>query len=141
MMTGSLEDYIECIYVLILDERPARIRDIALYMGVKTPSVVKAISILKEDGLVVQERYGSVELTPAGEREAKRILATHRLLKKFLVCLGVGEETAEEDGCKMEHILSPETLFQIAKFVKSSNIACDESNEIDFAALGVDGTE
>lgn len=130
LMTGSLEDYIECIYMLILQERQARIRDIALYMDVKTPSVVKAISVLKGDGLVTQERYGSVNLTPDGEREAKRILATHHLLKKFLVCLGVSVETAEEDGCKMEHILSKETLRQIVNFVKANDPSWKDSPDL-----------
>lgn len=129
-MTGSLEDYVECIYLLILDENTARIRDIALRMGVKTPSVVKAISILKEDGIVTQAPYGSVELTSAGEREAKRILATHHLLKKFLICLGVEKETAEEDCCKMEHILSRETLGRIAQFVKSNDPSWEESSDL-----------
>ncbi len=130
-MTGSLEDYVECVYLLILNEKIARIRDIALRMGVKTPSVVKAISVLKEDGLVTQAPYGSVELTPAGESQAKRILATHHLLKKFLMCIGVGKETAEADCCKMEHILSHETLDQIVKFVKERDPEFDVEKALE----------
>jgi len=70
-MTMSLEDYLEGVYMLILEKKPARVRDIAASLGVKTPSVVYGIAALKRLGYVSQEPYGSVELTPAGLQLAK----------------------------------------------------------------------
>ncbi|MBQ7190604.1 MAG: metal-dependent transcriptional regulator [Kiritimatiellae bacterium] len=139
-MTKSQEDYIETIYMLFLAKRPARIRDIARCLNVKTPSVVKAVSELKSLGLVIQEPYGSVELTEAGFDTAKNVLLKHSLLKKFLILLGVTPEIADEDACKMEHILSAETLDRITEFVteRLGKSACQEnSDELIREAVGI----
>jgi DtxR family Mn-dependent transcriptional regulator len=112
-MTQSLEDYLETIYLLIKDTGSACVRDVAKSLGVKMPSVVKALHELKSLELVNQEPYSSIELTKKGERLAKSVLARHELLKSFLVSLGVNPATADEDACRMEHILSAETLDKI----------------------------
>ena len=112
-MTQSLEDYLEAIYLLIKDTGSACVRDVAKSLGVKMPSVVKALHELKSLELVNQEPYSSIELTKKGERLAKSVLARHELLKSFLVSLGVNPGTADEDACRMEHILSAETLDKI----------------------------
>ncbi len=112
-MTQSLEDYLETIYLLIKDTGSACVRDVAKSLGVKMPSVVKALHELKSHELVNQEPYSSIELTKKGERLAKSVLARHELLKSFLVSLGVNPATADEDACRMEHILSAETLDKI----------------------------
>lgn len=112
-MTQSLEDYLEAIYMLIFEGKPAQVRDVAKLLDVKMPSVVKAIHELKKLELVRQEPYGPIELTEKGERVAKHVLGRHTLLRSFLMKLGVSERNADKDACLMEHILSAETLDKI----------------------------
>ncbi len=118
-MTNSLEDYLERIYLLTQEGGGARVRDVAAALRVKMPSVIKALQELKRLGYVVQEPYGAVELTEAGQAAAGEILGRHTLLKEFLMQLDVSEENAERDGCLMEHVLSAETLDRIADFVRA----------------------
>ena len=117
-MTKSLEDYLEEIHVLILQKGRARVRDVALDLHVKMPSVVKAITELKKLELVNQEPYGDIELTAKGRQLAANVLGRHKLLKAFLVKLNVPDETADKDACLMEHILSATTLDRIRDFVE-----------------------
>lgn len=120
-VTQSLEDYLETIYLLIKDTGSACVRDVAKSMGVKMPSVVKALHELKGLELVTQEPYAPIELTKKGESIAKSVLARHELLKSFLVSLGVSPKTADEDACRMEHILSVETLEKIRIYIEKSH--------------------
>ena len=117
-LTMSLEDYLECVYMLILARKPARVRDIAASLGVTTPSVVNGIASLKRLGYVLQEPYGSVELTPSGLEYAKAVLHKHELLTSFLRHVGAPESVAESDACKIEHMLSPTTLDAIERFMR-----------------------
>lgn len=118
IMTQSLEDYLEAVYVLIEDGRPALVRDIAKMLSVKMPSVVKAIHELKRLGLVTQEPYSNIEITDKGRRVAKLVRDRHTLLRTFLLQLGVGEKNADRDACLMEHILSAETIDKIRIFTE-----------------------
>ena len=120
-MTQSLEDYLEAIYMLIADGRPAQVRDVARLLDVKMPSVVKAIHELKKLELVTQKPYSPIELTPKGERVAKHVLGRHTLLRKFLMMLGVSQKNADKDACLMEHILSAETLDKIRSYTEKTN--------------------
>lgn len=122
-MTKSLEDYLETIYILIKEHRTARVRDVAASLSVKMPSVIKAVQELKSAGYVTQEPYGDIRLTKSGTQLAKSILGRHNLLKDFLVELGVSAETAEQDACLMEHILSAESMERISGFMKGSSPA------------------
>lgn len=121
VVTQSLEDYLETIYLLIKDTGSACVRDVAKSMGVKMPSVVKALHELKGLELVTQEPYAPIELTKKGELIAKSVLSRHELLKSFLVSLGVSPKTADEDACRMEHILSVETLEKIRRYIEKSH--------------------
>ena len=121
-LTMSLEDYLEGVYMLILAKKPARVRDIAASLGVKTPSVVYGIAALKRLGYVSQEPYGSVELTPAGLQHAKDILRKHKTLTTFFVFIGSSEEAAEADACKFEHAISHETLTAIERFLERNKV-------------------
>ena len=118
VMTQSLEDYLEAIYVRIAEGRPAQVRDIARRLSVKMPSVVKAVRELKKLDLVTQEPYSAIELTPKGERLASLILARHNLLRDFLMKLGITRRNADRDACLMEHILSAETLDKIREYTE-----------------------
>ena len=119
-MTQSLEDYLETIYVLISEGRPAQVRDVARLLDVKMPSVVKAIHELKKLDLVTQEPYAPISLTTKGARLAKTVLSRHRLLRSFLVKLGVSARTADKDACLMEHILSAETIDKIRAYTEKT---------------------
>jgi DtxR family Mn-dependent transcriptional regulator len=119
-VTNSLEDYLETIYLLVQANGHARVRDVALALHVKMPSVIKAVLELKKHGYVTQEPYGAVDLTETGKSIAGEILGRHTLLKEFLMILKVTDETAEKDACTMEHFLSPETLTRITSFVRAN---------------------
>jgi DtxR family Mn-dependent transcriptional regulator len=109
-MTQSMEDYLEMVSFLA-DEGAVRVTDIALRLGFTKPSVHAALKTLEEQGLVDHKRYSPVSLTEKGQALALEIRGRHDLIKNFLInSLGVGAETAEKDACKMEHILSKETL-------------------------------
>ena len=124
-MTMSLEDYLEGVYMLILEKKPARVRDIAASLGVKTPSVVYGIAALKRLGYVSQEPYGSVEITPAGLQHAKDILRKHKMLTTFFTFVGSSAEAAEADACKFEHVISHETLVAIERFLANNRVKVD----------------
>lgn len=128
-MTKSLEDYLEEIHILILQKGKARVRDVAHDLNVKMPSVVKAIGELKKLALVEQEPYGDIELTVKGRRLAANVLCRHKLLKAFLMKLGVPEELADKDACLMEHILSATTLDRIRSFVEESDRKTSKSDK------------
>jgi len=117
-MTQSLEDYIETIYVLKQDTGSACVRDVARALDVKMPSVVKAIHELKGLELVTQQPYAPIELTEKGVELARAVLARHHLLRRFLMALGVSRRTSDVDACRMEHILSAETLDKIRDFTE-----------------------
>ena len=111
----SAEDYLEAILILSEQHGSARPVDIATHLGVSKPSVSFAMKRLRENGYVDGKVGGSVTLTEAGEAIARRILERHRLLTLFLMRLGVSEETARADACKLEHDLSDETFAAIQK--------------------------
>ena len=119
-MTQSLEDYLEAVYILISEDRPAQVRDVAKMLAVKMPSVVKAIHELKRLGLVTQKPYAAIELTVKGARVAKHVLNRHTLLRNFLMKLGVSRRNADKDACLMEHILSAETIDRIRSYTENS---------------------
>jgi DtxR family Mn-dependent transcriptional regulator len=109
-MTESLEDYLEMVSFLS-DEGEVRVTDIAARLGVSKPSVHTALKNLEEQELIQHKRYQNVTLTKKGGQRAAEIRKKHQFLTDFLVSVvGVDAVTAERDACKMEHVLSPETL-------------------------------
>lgn len=116
-LTKSIEDYLEAI--LIIEKREKRVKSVqvAKLLGVSKPGVNKAMNILKENNLIEKADYGEITLTPKGREIADQVYEKHLLIRDFLIKLGVSEDTAEQDCCKIEHILSEETLEQIRKFL------------------------
>ena len=113
----SGEMYLETI--LILSQRGAvRSLDVAEYMHFSKPSVSRAVSLLKNGGFIVVDKNGFIELTDAGREVADSMYARHRLLTSLLTMLGVDEETAAEDACKIEHDISEKSFEAIKKHVK-----------------------
>lgn len=121
-MTQSLEDYLETVYLLISEGKPAQVRDIAKSMDVTMPSVVKAIRELTKLELVTHKPYQDIALTVKGRRLARMVLGRHELLRSFLMQLGVSRRMADKDACMMEHILSAETLDRIRIFTEKKKI-------------------
>jgi DtxR family Mn-dependent transcriptional regulator len=118
-MTQSLEDYLEMVSFLS-DEGEVRVTDIATRLGVSKPSVLTALKTLEEQGLLEHERYKTVSLTKKGGVLASEIRERHFFLTAFLRdILGVNAEIAEKDACKMEHLLSDETLIKMRALTKT----------------------
>jgi DtxR family Mn-dependent transcriptional regulator len=118
-MTQSLEDYLEMVSFLA-DEGDVRVTDVAMRLGVSKPSVLTALKTLEEQGLLEHERYKGVSLTAKGKKWAREIRERHDFLTSFLYdVLGVSAATAEQDACKLEHILSEETIEKM-KILASS---------------------
>lgn len=116
----SGEMYLETILVLYKRglER-VRAIDIVKEMNFSKPSVSIALSNLKKEGYVSVDANGTVELTDAGLKIAKKIYERHVILSQMLVELGVSEKTASEDACRIEHVISDETFKAIKKHYKT----------------------
>lgn len=112
----SGEDYLETILLLKKKKGVVRSIDIARELNYSKPSVSRAVGILREDGLIVMRADGHLELTDEGKKRAESVYERHKVLTRFLTdILGVPQEIAEEDACKMEHVISKETLEGIKK--------------------------
>lgn len=110
----SSEDYLERILMLHIKNEKVKAIDIASSMGFSKASVSIALKKLKANGLVKVSKDGDVGLTEDGLRVAQKIYERHRVLGEALMKLGVSEETAYHDACKVEHDISEET-FQAIK--------------------------
>jgi len=117
--TPSMEDYLEAIAMLGGEDRIVRVSQISRRLKVKMPSVTSALRKLSEQGLVEHERYGYIKLTAEGKRIAKEVIRRHDALSHFLIdALGIDQQTAEEDACRIEHVISPLSMERIVKFVE-----------------------
>ena len=113
----SGEMYLETIYVLSQKYKDVRAIDVGEYMGYSKPSVSRAVGLLKSGGYLVSNELGHLSLTDAGVEVAEKIYERHTMLTRYLQLLGVSAETAAEDACKMEHIISDESFNAITKHV------------------------
>ncbi|MBQ3285302.1 MAG: metal-dependent transcriptional regulator [Ruminococcus sp.] len=112
----SGEMYLETI--LILSEKKGFVRaiDVGEYMGFSKPSVSRAIGLLRNGGYVEVGDGGGLSLTGAGREVAEKIYERHQYLTKMLMAMGVDEETASEDACRMEHVISDESFQAIKRY-------------------------
>ncbi len=117
-LSSRTEDYIEVIHTVIQSKGYAKVKDISKVLGVGPSSVTEMLQKLGKDGYVNYEKYGAVTLTPKGEKIAKSLDMKHKTLREFLVMLGVDEKVANEDACKIEHIVSGETVDRLNKFLE-----------------------
>lgn len=106
----SGEMYLETIYILSKSNREVRAVDVGDYMGYSKPSVSRAMGILREGGFVVTDDEGFLHLTETGREVAETIYERHTFLTKWLESLGVSPETAVEDACRIEHVISQESF-------------------------------
>ena len=116
----SGEDYLETI--LILKKRNGNVRsiDIAREMDLSKPSVSRAMGILRNKGFITVGDDGEIILTDDGKKIAKSIYERHRILTEALVMLGVDEETAAADACRIEHDISDKSFNKIKKHLKDA---------------------
>ena len=113
----SREDYLESILMLKNKKGIVRSIDIAEHFNYSRPSISRAMSILRTDGLITMDRNGYIELTNEGQKIANGVYARHNILISFLSLLGVSDKTAEADACRIEHVLSQESINRIEEFV------------------------
>lgn len=118
MLHESGEMYLETIYVLTQHKSDVRSIDVAEEMGFSKPSVSRAVSILKRDGYLTVDANGYLELTEKGIELANKIYERHTVLTEHLISLGVDEKIAAADACKIEHVISDETLKCIKNSLK-----------------------
>jgi DtxR family Mn-dependent transcriptional regulator len=117
--TASMEDYLEAVAMLRGKGKVVRVSQISRKLKVKMPSVTSALKKLSEQKLVEHERYGHIKLTPEGDKVARDVIYRHKALTRFFAqALGINRETAEEDACKIEHVISPLSMERLAKFVE-----------------------
>jgi Mn-dependent DtxR family transcriptional regulator len=111
----SGEMYLEAILVLSQKNGFVRSIDVSEYLGYSKPSVSRAVGILKNGNYIVVEKDGSLSLTESGKEIAEKIFERHTVLSQLLIRLGVSEETATSDACKLEHAISDESFEAIKR--------------------------
>ncbi|MEE8637436.1 MAG: metal-dependent transcriptional regulator [Candidatus Margulisiibacteriota bacterium] len=122
-LTPNMENYLETVFVLQREHGHAHVRDIAKTIRIKMPSVTEALRKLKKSNLVNYDRYNSITLTQRGKSISQKVMKRHKILFKFLhEVLGIDKNIAEEDACKIEHVISYKSLRRLNKFVESSLI-------------------
>jgi Mn-dependent DtxR family transcriptional regulator len=110
--------YLETIYRLSLEKNIVRSIDVVEHMGYSKPSVSRAVNLLKQGGYLTVEDSGNLLLSESGKEIGEKIYTRHKLLTQMLVMLGVDEQTASEDACRMEHAMSDETFAAIQKHLQ-----------------------
>ena len=118
--------YLETIYVLSRKKSSVRAIDIGEHMGYSKPSVSRAMGILKKEELIEVDDGGRITLTDKGECIARSMYERHTILTRLLCSVGVSEETATEDACRIEHCISEETFEAIKRFVEINSVREEE---------------
>jgi len=114
----SAENYLETIYILKRELGEIRAIDIASRLGYSKPSISAALKILRENGYITLNKSKYIALTKEGMKIAMKINERHFILADFFRSIGVSEQTALEDACKIEHYISDETFDKIRAIPK-----------------------
>ena len=109
----SGEMYLEAILVLGKNSGFVRSVDVSAYLGYSKPSVSRAVGILRKEGYLEVDEDGGLTLTDTGREIAEKIFERHTVLSQVLMRLGVSEETATADACRIEHVISDESFRAI----------------------------
>lgn len=118
----SGENYLETILVLEKEKGSVRSIDVANHLDFTKASVSRAMSILREAGYIVMEHDGNLQLTDAGRQKARDVYEKHCLIKRFFVeALEVDETVAEQDACRIEHVISEETFEQMKLWISTAD--------------------
>lgn len=117
----SAENYLETILMIQNEKGMVRSIDVARHLEFSKPSVSRAMSLLKNNGYITMDPDGLLHLTDSGREIAERIYERHCLLTKWLVMLGVDEETAANDACRMEHDISAVTFQKMKEHIQAEH--------------------
>ena len=112
----SGEMYLESISRLKETKGFVRAVDVCEYMGFSKPSVSRAMGLLKDGGYITVAKDGGIELTDQGKIVAQKVYERHVLLTTLLKSIGVRDEVATEDACKIEHVISDETFEKLKEY-------------------------
>ena len=115
----SAENYLETILMLGKEKGNVRSIDMATALSFSKPSVSVAMKNLRENGYILMDKDGYIALTEKGHEIAETIYERHTLLSSFLMYLGVSRETATQDACRIEHVISPESFEALKQHVYS----------------------
>lgn len=110
--------YLETIFVLSKKNPHVRSIDVCEHLGYSKPSVSRAMGLLKNGGFITVDTNGFITLTESGLEIAHKIYERHTLISKFLTSIGVDENTASEDACKIEHVISDTSFEAIKKYAE-----------------------
>lgn len=111
----SQEMYLETILKIQKRKGSVRSIEIAEELGYSRPSVSRAVGIMKDDGFIVVKKDGLIDLTETGKEKAENIFARHKSLTQALVVMGLSPEAAEENACRVEHVITEEAFEAIKK--------------------------
>ena len=114
----SGEMYLETIHRLSMEQQVVRSIDVAESMGFSKPSVSRAVALLKQGGYLLVNDHGHLSLTEEGKKVAEKVFERHTVLTAMLTALGVDRETASEDACRIEHVISEQTFEAIKQHIR-----------------------
>jgi Mn-dependent transcriptional regulator len=130
MTSERKEDYLKKIDKIVCEKGYAQVKDISRELEVGPSSVTGMLKKLTDEGYINYEKYGGVTLTQKGKETANSTKKKYITIKDFLIALGVSEAVAEEDACKMEHVIAPDTYEIFHSFCEFS-ITEKGSNQMD----------
>jgi len=117
-LTPRLEDYLKQLWLIEGEKKVVRVKDLQRIFGVRTSSVIDSLKALEGKGLIVHEKYGYIELTEEGIREAENIYSRYLTIYGFFKeVLGLENEEASTQSCRVEHYLSNETIKRMKKII------------------------
>lgn len=125
-LTESIEDYLETVLILSNQQEKVRSIDVATYLGFSRPSVSHAVKLLQDQGYIEKEKNKYLVLTPAGIEIAEETYRRHQFFQNLLEDLGVPEEIAREDACRIEHIISRESFEALSSFYLEAKKALEK---------------
>lgn len=117
-LTKGIEDYLEAIYIINLKDKKVKATNIASFLSVSRPAITKELKLLESNNYITKNGL-LIELTTSGLEVAKKVYEKHLICKKFLTKIGVPEDVAEIDCCKIEHCINEVTLEKIKEFCKN----------------------
>lgn len=121
-ISASLEDYLEAIYEIIQEKQGVKAVEISRRLGVGRSSVTEALKTLADKELVNYGRYEVISLTKAGEKAAKNVILKHKVLFDFFKnILGLSSDDAQENACRVEHVISESALDKFSLFMNAHN--------------------
>ncbi|HCW92329.1 MAG TPA: metal-dependent transcriptional regulator [Flexistipes sinusarabici] len=127
-LSTSMEDYLETIFILQNEGKSARSKDISEKLSVKKSSVTNALQLLSEGGYINYNKYSEVTLTDKGMKYAREVYKRHETIKEFFEhVLQVDSELAEENACKIEHVIDKKVFDKLScflEFIMQSDITC-----------------